>query len=200
MKKLMDKNVNTKEFWDTQYAPQRQEHYRNGNLAYPKYKNSLDYVSDGDKVCDMACGFGIFAIYAKDAYPNCEVHGFDMVDMIDQHREDYPDIDWTKAKIGEEDIGGDYDVVFAGDVVEHLDDPLVVFTDAHRLLKKGGILIVTTPDGDIEKYAESPDHVWIMGHDDIEKMYREAKFGEVEFPYIQGPYGVLFITALARKL
>lgn len=40
---------------------------------------------------------------------------------------------------------GEFDVVLALDVLEHLDDDAVGLAEAHRLLKPGGLLLVTVP-------------------------------------------------------
>jgi SAM-dependent methyltransferase len=39
-----------------------------------------------------------------------------------------------------------FDIVFADNVVEHLDDPLAVFREVHRVLKAGGVFIFKTPN------------------------------------------------------
>ena len=39
-----------------------------------------------------------------------------------------------------------FDVVFSDNVVEHLDDPLVVFSEVFRVLKPGGVFLFKTPN------------------------------------------------------
>jgi SAM-dependent methyltransferase len=39
-----------------------------------------------------------------------------------------------------------FDVVIASELLEHLNDPVGFFTESHRILKKGGILVLTTPN------------------------------------------------------
>jgi SAM-dependent methyltransferase len=41
---------------------------------------------------------------------------------------------------------GEFDVVFADNVVEHLTDPVQVFSDVHRVLKPGGVFLFKTPN------------------------------------------------------
>jgi SAM-dependent methyltransferase len=40
----------------------------------------------------------------------------------------------------------EFDVVILGDVIEHLNRPFEVLRDAHRVLKKNGLLLVSTPN------------------------------------------------------
>ena len=41
-----------------------------------------------------------------------------------------------------------FDVIIASELLEHLNDPEIFFSESHRILKKGGILILTTPNSD----------------------------------------------------
>ena len=45
--------------------------------------------------------------------------------------------------IPEEDAA--FDVVWAGDIVEHVFDPIGLLRESHRVLKKGGIMLITIP-------------------------------------------------------
>jgi SAM-dependent methyltransferase len=42
---------------------------------------------------------------------------------------------------------GDFDVVFAGELVEHLSNPGLFLENSRSWLKEGGLLIITTPSG-----------------------------------------------------
>lgn len=200
MKRLNPNNVNTTDFWNIQYAPERRTDYIRNNLAYGKYDYAVDMIKDGQKVLDLACGLGIFAIKVKNKYPSCEVWAYDQSDsMVNDLKKEREDITWQVATIGNEDMPNDFDFVFAGDVVEHLDDPSTVFKDAFSHLKQGGKLVVTTPDGDIKPFAGSPDHVWILDHDDMDKLFSENGFCNVDYPYIPGTYGIMFMMGVGEK-
>jgi ubiquinone/menaquinone biosynthesis C-methylase UbiE len=41
-----------------------------------------------------------------------------------------------------------FDVIIASELLEHLNDPEIFFSESHRILKKGGRLILTTPNYD----------------------------------------------------
>lgn len=50
------------------------------------------------------------------------------------------------ANVEELDLGETFDVVMAGDILEHLDNPGQFFDHAARHLAPGGVLLVTTPN------------------------------------------------------
>jgi SAM-dependent methyltransferase len=41
---------------------------------------------------------------------------------------------------------GSFDAVFVGEVLEHLSDPDRFFEEVHRILRKKGTLVITTPN------------------------------------------------------
>jgi ubiquinone/menaquinone biosynthesis C-methylase UbiE len=59
-----------------------------------------------------------------------------------------PFVDFKKAllsqKLDYEDAS--FDVVFFLDVYEHLRDPLTILGEIHRILKKDGICVMTSPN------------------------------------------------------
>ena len=65
----------------------------------------------------------------------------------------------TKAKLGQLDISKEkwpyksnfFDAVCAFDLLEHVTNSRFVINEVYRVLKKGGIFLVTTPNGDLER-------------------------------------------------
>ena len=201
MKSLLTSNINSARFWDTQYSPRRRKGYIESNEKYIKYDYVLETIKDEEKILDMGCGLGIMGVKIKEKYPLCDVWAFDFSSVvIDYLRVDPLYIHFLDAKIGEEDVPDDFDVVTCLDVIEHMDDATVAFKDAFKHLKVGGRLIVTTPDGDTRPYAASPEHMWLFDHEDIDKFYTDAGFEKPEYLYLPGREGVLFITAVGKKL
>lgn len=100
-----------------------------------------------------------------------------------------------------------FDVAVATAIIEHLSQPLKMLTEAHRVLKKDGILITTTPDPFFEKIAT------IIGHLDKEshlETFTLKKLGEyfrnTGFQVLQSkkfmlsPIGCLFELKIERLL
>ena len=43
-------------------------------------------------------------------------------------------------------VGDDFDILVGGEIIEHIDNPGMLFENARRVLKAGGVLILTTPN------------------------------------------------------
>lgn len=179
MLKTGNSQINTKIYWDYIYTtPAKELDYWKDTNRFPK---ALDYVKDGDKFIDIGCGVGIPSRLVKRMRKDCEVWGVDLSEsVINKNKSEEPDIRFEQGCVGNLDnLPKNYfDVVFAGELIEHLDDPSVLFNDAHRILKKGGKLIVTTPQND---GVISPEHLWYFNKDDVEDMYFNAGFKNLEF-------------------
>jgi SAM-dependent methyltransferase len=69
---------------------------------------------------------------------------------------------------------GSVDFFFAGECIEHVDNTDSFLEEIHRVLKPGGIFVLTTPNADAyvyriqnERYCVGVEHVALMGHDEL---------------------------------
>ena len=95
---------------------------------------------------DIGCGKGEFLNYLLDLYPKASLYGVDLYEK-DYHKKG--EITYKVADIGEHGIPFDddfFDIVFAGEVIEHLYDTDRFISEACRVLRPNGILILTTPN------------------------------------------------------
>lgn len=95
-----------------------------------------------NKVLDVACGVSVLGrIFGTNIYG------------IDMNKEAVRAAlnNGIKAKLGDVEKKWDYptgyfDIVIASHIIEHVVDPDHLFSEAKRVLKKGGVLIVITPN------------------------------------------------------
>jgi 2-polyprenyl-6-hydroxyphenyl methylase/3-demethylubiquinone-9 3-methyltransferase len=106
----------------------------------------LERVRAGDRVLDVGCGEGWFA--AGLARAGAEVVGIDVADVpLARARQRHPQLDLRRvAPEGPWQLDdGAFDVVWAGEVIEHVADTAAWMSQARRVLRSGGRLLVSTP-------------------------------------------------------
>jgi 2-polyprenyl-3-methyl-5-hydroxy-6-metoxy-1,4-benzoquinol methylase len=106
----------------------------------------LERVTAGERVLDLGCGDGAFA--AELAAAGCEVVMADVAqEALRRARARVPGAEAIRLVEGaplpfEEDA---FDVVWAGEVLEHVADVVGLLAEVRRVLRWGGRLLVTTP-------------------------------------------------------
>lgn len=83
--------------------------------------------------------------------------------------------------------GETFDVVVSVEVIEHVEEDEKFVSEISRVLKTGGVFILTTPNGDFVKNT-NPDHKRHYKKEELERLLNKY-FGKVEIEYaISGGY------------
>lgn len=119
------------------------------------------------RVLDLGCGNGSLCRSIRDA--GFAVEGCDpSADGVRHALAAHPDIPFTCLSVYDEppaDWLGKFDVIVSTEVVEHLYDPRALPRLAKRLLKPGGVVLVTTPyHGYFKNLALSLLNKWDQHH------------------------------------
>ena len=101
--------------------------------------------SCGANLLDVGCGEGFFLFYASRM--GYAVKGIELSQDAAEYAKKEFDLD-VEAKLFEEARLQDnyFDVVTLWQVLEHVPQPLVILKEVHRILKPGGLVMVSTPD------------------------------------------------------
>ena len=197
MQRTDNVQINSKVYWDYVYTtPAKQKEYWSNTARFPE---ALTHIKDRDKVMDLGCGVGVLHHLILKDRKECELWGVDISEEAVKINKEYnPQGYYQQGYIGSlTGIPQDYfDVVFSGETIEHLDDPNVLFDDAYRMLKKGGKLIITTPQ---EKHIESPEHLWYFTKDDIITLFTKAGFSEPTFTNLSDMEHIVVFFAVGIK-
>ena len=147
----------------------------------------LAHVRVGDRVLDLGCGDGAFAAALDTA--GCVVTMADVAEeALRRARARVPGAQATKLEDGAplpfaEDA---FDVVWAGEVLEHVADVAGLLAETRRVLRWGGALVVTTPwharlvVGTDAHFDPRADHLRFFSARTLRGVVADAGFPDVE--------------------
>jgi SAM-dependent methyltransferase len=161
----------------------------------------LAHVRPGQSVLDLGAGEGAFA--AELLRAGCSVVAVDVAqEALRRARARVPRLDARLVRegaplpLGEDEV----DVVWAGEVLEHVADVIGVLAEVRRVLRWGGTLLATTPyhgrlsvaalalrPGALEAHLDPrADHLRFFTARSLEAMVRDAGFAEVQVRAVGG--------------
>jgi ubiquinone/menaquinone biosynthesis C-methylase UbiE len=171
----------------------------------------LHRVRPGDRVLDLGCGTGEFtaALAAHGAHPL----GVDVVaEPLRRARARHPELEFREVALdGPLALDdGAFDVVWAGEVIEHVVDVAQWLSEVRRVLPSGGRLLLTTPDHPpqlLRALADDPaafaahfepqaDHVRFFNAHSLQELLDDFGFGDTR---IVGDGETLFAEAVREK-
>jgi SAM-dependent methyltransferase len=177
-------------------------------IAGMRFSQTVSRIPDGAVVCDLGCGFdGAFlrALSGRIAAG----YGFD---------QKVSEGEFGNVKLATANLGdgipipkNTVDCVTMLALLEHLDEPAKLLSEAHRILKAGGTIIATTPPprakwlleflaftiGIISK-EEILDHKHYYAPSELVALFRQAGFAEVKVSHFLLGYNQLVVAAKAN--
>lgn len=192
------------EMWDSRIAPQIWNQYHNQIDIYLRIAGARPL-----RVLDVGCAQGTLALLLAE-----RGHSVLAVDIRPQFLEyaksryTEGDVRFMSANALEDDIPGDHDLIFANQVIEHLVYPAQFLSRLQRLLKPGGRLVATTPNGayiknSLPSYAQLGDprdwehlqftadgdgHFFAYSAEELRGLFESAEFAQVETRYFESPF------------
>ena len=170
MKRLELENHNTREY----YNEALNSHFDSTGMDYDDMWRieALLKEYDGEKLLDIGCGIAPLCLVAKGKYPEAEVYGIDFADeLVEKLKTKYVAINYSVAdfyKLPFEDDSFGY--VTMGELLEHSEEPQRLINEAMRVLKKGGILAISTPYNEREQNHYYKQHIWSFVEQDMRDM------------------------------
>lgn len=116
----------------------------------PKVDGVVDKLSAGGSFADIGCGYGVSTLMIAEAFPNADVHGFDLHgESIDNARKLAVEagladrIHYTRCSAKQ--YSGHYDVLAFFDCLHDMGDPLGAARYAFEHTREGGIVLLIEP-------------------------------------------------------
>ncbi|MCF8369570.1 MAG: class I SAM-dependent methyltransferase [Bacteroidales bacterium] len=158
---------------------------------------------DEIKVLDAGSGFGQYTYFLSRKNKNWQVLG---VDVKEEQVEDCnnffrkinkPNVKFEVADLTQFNQANTYDLVLSVDVMEHILEDVEVFKNLNLSMKKGGMLLISTPSDQGGSDVHDHDHdSFIDEHvrdgyniDEIQEKLKSAGFTETEARYNYGSPG-----------
>jgi SAM-dependent methyltransferase len=167
----------------------------------------------GERVLDLGCGAGRFVAALRDA--GAAAVGVELADAaLERGRRNVPGADFRRltddGEIPLED--GSVDLVWCSEVLEHVPDTARLLSEARRVLRTQGRLLVTTPAHDLPRrvlialarhdahYDPLGEHVRFYSRRSLAHTLNEFAFEDIHVTSIGGPPGLReTLVARARK-
>ncbi len=173
-----------------------------GELFSPKTVVILKkYIPTGSTVLDLGSSSGrIFTLFEQIGVT--KTHGADIADYLTVARpkESFSTFDFSADRFPYEDDS--FDALTSIEVIEHLENPYHFLREAARILKPGGVFILSTPNpdhvfnkisffihGTFYRFLDGNDHIMLFAHYLISKGAR--KYFEIlstQYMFGQFPY------------
>lgn len=182
MKRLTDIDLNTPTYYDVLYKSKHDK--RHFFMDRARWKAMREKIVPGVKrVIEVGSGISWFLATLRGSF---EVHALD----YSPYAMGYVDgkWPWIKTRIGScLSTGypeGFFDVVVAGELVEHMEDPSALVRELFRITKPKGWTTITTVDTNSPgaiAHGPYPEHLWEFSSKDLISLFRCAGYPTIEY-------------------
>ncbi len=115
----------------------------------PAVPGLTERLEQGIRIADVGCGAGTAAILMASAYPNCEVHGFDVSEesivLARERAEGISNLEFHIAAAEAIPTEPGFDLVTSFDVIHDLADPAAALRRIRQALRPGGVYLMMEP-------------------------------------------------------
>jgi ubiquinone/menaquinone biosynthesis C-methylase UbiE len=167
----------------------------------------LGHLAAGTRALDLGCGLGDFT--AALVEHGLEAVGCDVSAVVlARARERHPGVEFVESGDELPFPDGAFDALWAGEVLEHVQDVLGLLAEAHRVLRPNRLLIASTPNHSAAKrlqlglsrkafetnFDPRSDHVRFFTRHTLRTTLRHSRFSELD---VTSARGVLLASAQA---
>lgn len=208
---MIQKSDNKKDFLETQrfynrlfenedhYGAKEYWHGWAGNFHRYRIQLLRDIFIDtlkcqkNTQILDIGSNISMFGeIFRPDECPKITALDISTV-VIEKAKKINPHINFIVDNAQNPSIAGKWDVLFAGDIIEHLPHPKEALLKWNDLVKQGGWMVISTPNRRFSRKTE--EHISLLTINEMKKMISQLDFKIIEMVGID-----IFIPFLDRFL
>lgn len=172
MKKLIDGNINTNKYWDIVYSKEFEAgKYR---IDLERFNKITNLIEPNTKVVDLGCGSGEYVKFLNDFGKGCKISGLDFSEAaIKEARKRNPTCSFFVGDVMDCDkfyTEVDYAICF--ETIEHLSEPTEFLNTVYKILKKGGVLFLTTPYNNM--VSGGKEHIYSFNFTDMSEYFERS--------------------------
>ncbi len=135
----------TKGFGTQEWVPTPEEYlFKEGDGSSHALMLEMLEQLPASRILDLGCSGGLFAERARAAGHHVTGVDYMEIDGVRERTDEFFVADLEQGIPAE--VGGRYDVVVAGDIIEHLARPADLLRDIRRVLRPGGQLLLSVPN------------------------------------------------------
>jgi len=140
------------------------------NRGQYRFKWIARNIQNQSKVLDAGCGTGLLSLELEDK--GCEIHGIDVSKVaIEKAKKHVPDGKFVQGFLEKLPYGDkEFDAVCCSQTLEHLRDPALVLKEMYRVLRDGGLMLVTMP---IQNLLADRLHLHIFGLYEVIELFEQ---------------------------
>jgi len=196
MKRLNQNNLNYPELaikeWEGRWK--KELHY----IDWARYWDMAKYFKGG-RFLDLGVFNSPLIIELKRRFKDSEFIGLDHCQKVMMElQERHPEVRYLTGDVSAIPFKDDYfDYVVAGELIEHLEDPVAFIKEVMRVLKKGGVFSLSTPKEESEERFVSHEHLWSFNEQDMNNLLKP--YGKIEISTMKISLTEQFICHLQKK-
>ena len=129
-------------------------------------------------ILDIGSNISMFGeIFRPDECPEITALDISTV-VIEKAKKINPHIKFIVDNAQNPSLVGKWDILFAGEIIEHLPHPREALLKWNDLVKQGGYLVISTPNRHFSRKTQ--EHISLLAIKEMEKMLRQLDFRIVE--------------------
>ena len=184
MERLAKENINTPSEYERIYFERQEKGIDEFDLK--RWELLIKYYKYG-KFVDLGCLDSLAAVMAYQETKD-EVWGIDFAkEAIEDMKKRHPGVLWHVGNVYDTKFPSDFfQYVVAGELIEHLEYPEKFLKEAFRILKKKGILALSTPLNEKLGEVDAERHLWSFTIEDIKNLI--SPYGKVKINFLKSKY------------